>query len=261
MKDVINSLCKEVEKEKNIKILFAVENGSRAWRMHSEDSDYDVRFVFVRPLEEYIQINKPGDVIEAAFDKETKPCAQKGAFIDLVGFDIFKFVSMLSSSNPTTIEWLTTDIVYYGKQNSVFRNFALKSFNKISLYHHYKSMCRMNYLKYLKSGNLVTYKKYLYAYRGLVNAKWVVTQKTVPPIVFTDALKKMKGIIPLSVLKKINEIITLKAQGKEKNIIQNIRVMDMYIEQFLKDDSEAPTEKAHATLHDLNEELRKMVLS
>ncbi len=208
-----------LEKENKVRILFAVENGSRAWRMHSEDSDYDVRFVFVRPLEEYIQINKPADVIEAAFDKEIKPCAQEGSFIDLVGFDVFKFVSMLSSSNPTTIEWLTTDIVYYGEQNKVFRNFALKNFNKISLYHHYKSMCRMNYLKYLKSGNLVTYKKYLYAYRGLVNAKWVVTKKTVPPIIFLDALKEMKDILPSDVLKKLNEIIHLKAQGKEKDII------------------------------------------
>lgn len=147
MKEKIREICKKLEKEKNIKILFAVENGSRAWRMHSKDSDYDVRIVFIRPIEEYIQINKPTDVMEAAFDKEGKKCEQEGAFIDIVGFDIFKFISMLSSSNPTTIEWLTTDIVYFGEQNKVFKEFATKMFNKISLYHHYKSMCRMNYLK------------------------------------------------------------------------------------------------------------------
>ena len=95
---------------------------------------------------------------------------------------------MLSSSNPTTIEWLITDIVYFGKQNSVFKEYAVKNFNKISLYHHYKSMCKNNYLKYLKSGASLTYKKYLYTFRGLVNAKWVAHKKSLPPIIFTGAL-------------------------------------------------------------------------
>lgn len=46
MKKEIISLCKQLEKEHHIKILFAVESGSRLWRVDSKDSDYDVRFVF-----------------------------------------------------------------------------------------------------------------------------------------------------------------------------------------------------------------------
>ncbi len=250
-----------MEKEKKIRILFAVENGSRAWRMESEDSDYDVRFVFVRPVEEYLQINAPADVIEAAFDREGKPHSQQGAVIDMSGFDIFKFAKMLSSSNPTTIEWLTTDIVYYGKQNLVFQDFARKQFNAVALYHHYKSLCRNNYLKYLKSGTHVTYKKYLYAFRGLINAKWVVYQKSIPPIIFTDAMEGLQKEITAPILKRLREIIALKSQGKEKDIIQNIVKMDDYLEQFLKDDAEAPTAKSHATLHELNAEIKKIVLA
>ena len=123
------------------------------------------------------------------------------------GFDIFKYVKMLSSSNPTTIEWLVSDIVYFGKQNYVFKKFALEHFNKIALYHHYKSMCRTNYLKYLKSRGEVTYKKYLYSYRGLVNAKWVVFKQSIPPIILTDALKEMKGRLPSHVIEKLYRII------------------------------------------------------
>lgn len=260
MKDKIKKICKDLEKNNNIKILFAVENGSRAWRMESKDSDYDVRFVFVRPLTEYIQINQPRDVIEIAFDKNGNKCSAEGALIDISGFDIFKYTKMLSSSNPTTIEWLISDIVYYGKQNHSLKKFAINNFNKISLYHHYKSMCKNNYIKYLKSGSAVTYKKYLYAYRGLINAKWVVYKKTIPPIIFTEALRGMKGIIPDSILKKLNTIISLKSEGKEKEIIQNIVEMDKYIENFLKNTSEVPTEKTHATLNDLNKELRKIVI-
>ena len=260
MRTLIQNICKQLEKEKNSTILFAVENGSRAWRMESKDSDYDVRFVFVRPLEEYLQINLPKDVVEAAFDEKGKPHSPQGAIIDMSGFDIFKFVKMLSSSNPTTIEWLTTDIVYHGEQNKVFKQFALKNFNPIALYHHYKSMCRVNYLKYLKSGDAVTYKKYLYAFRGLINAKWVAHKKTIPPIIFTDALQGMNGIVPATVLKKLSDIIKLKSRGKEKEIVQNLVAMDSYIEEFLKDDAEAPKEKSHATANELNTELRRIVL-
>ncbi len=153
MKDKIANICKDIEKGKKVKILFAVENGSRAWRMDSKDSDYDVRLVFVRPLNDYIQINKPGEVIEAFYDQQGNPCSPKGAFIDISGFDVFKYVKMLSSSNPTTIEWLMSDIIYYGKQNTVFKKFAINNFNKTSLYHHYKSMCRSNYL------NIISFNK------------------------------------------------------------------------------------------------------
>ena len=122
-------------------------------------------------------------------------------------------------------------------------------------------MCRNNYLKYLKSGDEVTYKRYLYAFRGLVNAKWVVHKRTIPPIVFIEALKDMNDVVPNFILKKIHEIIKLKSQGKEKEITQNIVKIDNYIEDFLKDDSEAPTEKSHSTLNELNAELRRIVLN
>ena len=260
MKKKIVEICKSIEKEYNIKILFAVENGSRAWRMSSKDSDYDVRFVFVRPLAEYIQINRPSEVIQLAFDNSGNKVQVEGSLIDMSGFDVFKFVKMLSDSNPTTIEWLVTDIVYYGEQNKIFQEFAMKYFNKISLYHHYKSLCRNNYLKYLKSANNVTYKRYLYAFRGLLDAKWVAHRKSIPPISFQETLDKSKSFVDTSIIKKLQDILKLKSQGREKEIIQNIVKMDKYIEDFLRNDKEIPTEKSHTTLNGLNEELRRIVL-
>lgn len=34
-----------IERQNNVRILLAVESGSRAWGFASRDSDYDVRFV------------------------------------------------------------------------------------------------------------------------------------------------------------------------------------------------------------------------
>lgn len=41
-----------------IKVLLAVEAGSRAWGLASESSDYDVRFVYVHTLEWYLSLEE-----------------------------------------------------------------------------------------------------------------------------------------------------------------------------------------------------------
>ena len=42
-----------IEKKYDVKILLAVESGSRAWGFASPDSDYDVRFIYVHRPEEW----------------------------------------------------------------------------------------------------------------------------------------------------------------------------------------------------------------
>lgn len=254
----IAKLCKQVEKQQNIKILFAIENGSRAWRMESENSDYDVRFVFVRPLEDYFCLSPKKEVIELYFDKECKPCAVKENYVDMVGFDAFKFVRLLAKSNPTAIEWLITDIVYHGQQNKVFKNFAQNNFNPASLLYHYQSLCNQNYTKYIKSGNLVSFKKYLYAFRGLVNALFVKRFNKVPPIDFNETFTT-KTLLPDRIREKIQEIIASKKQGKEKEIISHIPLFDGYIETFLKEpiNKEEPKERH---IIELEKELKRLIL-
>ncbi len=260
MENKINWICREIEDKENIKILFAVGNGSRVWRMESSDSDYDVRFVFVRPVEEYIQIELPDDVIWTGFNREGEPGSTKGAFFDVCGFDIFKFVRLLYASNPTVIEWLISDIVYYGKQNEIFKKYALEFFNPKALFHHYKSMSRRNYDKYINSGRLVTYKKYLYIFRGVVNALWVLHKKTVPPIIFIEALEGMKGIIPKVIIAKVKDVIKIKSVGKEKERIERIKMLDDYIEEFLES-KEEPQNVGKRNIEMLNMELRRVILN
>ena len=260
MKQKIINICKDLEQKHDIKIIFAIENGSRAWRFDSKDSDYDVRFVFARPVEEYITIKRPKDVINVAFDKDMNPCTPDKALIDISGFDIFKYLTLLSSSNPTTIEWLVSDIIYCGTQNKVFKEFALNNFNRIALYHHYKSLCRNNYEKYIKTGNHVTYKKYLYVFRGLICARWVSNKDSVPPIIFTEAVDGLNDVIPKDVIDGLKDIIKIKSDGNEKDAILQITYLDNYVEEFLKDDSDMPEKRQDCNKEILDKELKRIVL-
>lgn len=58
MRETILSKLDEIENRENVKILLAVESGSRAWGFASPDSDYDVRFIYVRPKEDYLRLEK-----------------------------------------------------------------------------------------------------------------------------------------------------------------------------------------------------------
>jgi hypothetical protein len=144
------------------------------------------------------------------------------------------------------VEWLKSDIVYLEKKiptksssennksvKTEFLQFIEKRFNPIALYYHYKSMCKQNYLKYLKSGDNRTYKKYLYAMRGLVNALWAVEKETIPPLDFNKTIDLIDSI-PELIVSKLKEIIKLKKDGFEGTEVSRDRLFEDYIESFLK---------------------------
>ena len=224
MKNILTQL-KDIEKKNNIKILFAVETGSRVWRMESSNSDYDIRFVYIRDAMSYQRIGKLPDSIDSTEGEH-----------DFLGFDIYKFTKLLLNSNPATIEWLNSDIVYIndGETIVLFKIFIENNFNPKALYHHYRSMCKQNYLKYLKTSALMTHKKYLYCMRGLVNAKWVQLYNMIPPIDFKKTACKLRCKLPKDVQEKILEIIDLKKTGFEEVKVSKIHLFEKYIEEFLE---------------------------
>lgn len=249
MKKQINKLLKEVAEEYNVKILFCVESGSRAWGTESKDSDYDVRFVFYREPKEYTTINPKSDVITVSFNNKFERCSSEGCMIDMQGFDLVKFSKMLSDSNPTVIEWLNSDILYYGEKPKEYVRFSKELFNFMSLYYHYKSMGKKNYLKYIKPQNhLSTPKKYLYACRGIMCALYVKEFLELPPIEFPETLSRLYGggYITDEILNLLMDIIESKKTQTEKYKIENVEILDAFIEEQLKID-DAP-EKRHYCL-------------
>ena len=88
--------------QEDVRMLMVVESGSRAWGFPSPDSDYDVRFVYVRKREWYLSLQAGRDVIERPIVDE----------IDLNGWDIAKTLGLLLKSNAIVSEWLSSPIRY-----------------------------------------------------------------------------------------------------------------------------------------------------
>lgn len=92
----------EIESKENIKILFAIESGSRAWGFASADSDYDVRFIYIRPFEEYLRLDVQSDFIDSELNE----------IYDINGWDLGKYLKAIHKSNPVAFEWNGSPIIY-----------------------------------------------------------------------------------------------------------------------------------------------------
>ena len=180
MRERILEKLNEIEKCENVRILHCVESGSRAWGFASPDSDYDVRFIYVRPKEYYLRLDKTRDVIEWQLDDT----------LDINGWDIQKVLTLLHKSNPTLFEWNSSPIVYRTTEDwqtiasVINRYFVAKS----GLYH-YLNTAKSNYREYLK-GETVRLKKYFYVLRPLLACQWILAEGTPPPMEFRVLMEK-----------------------------------------------------------------------
>jgi predicted nucleotidyltransferase len=96
----IQERLKALAKQHNIRILLAIESGSRAWGFSSQNSDYDVRFIYVRDLEDYLSVEAFRDVIETPLINDLK----LGVPFDLNGWDVKKSLQVAIKSNAVLLE-------------------------------------------------------------------------------------------------------------------------------------------------------------
>lgn len=144
------------------------------------------------------------------------------------GFDIFKYLKLLFSSNPTTLEWLNSPIVYYGDNNLSLREYMKKMIDQEKLFKHYFSLFKNNYREFIEQGKCITYKKYLYSMRGVLNAKYVYEFDKLPPLDLKQTAEELKFLIPQNVYSKIQEVIEIKLKGLERETILRIPEFDEF---------------------------------
>lgn len=169
----VNNKLDELEEEFNIKILYAVESGSRGWGFANEDSDYDVRFYYVRPLYDYLSIDRKRDVIDI-HDLGRRKYKYD---LDLSGWDITKVLQLHRQSNPNLREHLLHNMVYRGNVDFLE---LLPDFDINTLKHAYGSMTYNNYMKYIKGAHTDDFsprvvKTYCYCIRQIL--AWILIDK------------------------------------------------------------------------------------
>lgn len=222
MREKIQEQLREIEDREHVKILLAVESGSRAWGFASSDSDYDVRFIYVRRLEDYLKLDVEKDVIELPFD----------GVLDINGWDLQKALRLLHKSNPSLFEWFSSPIVYK-KTDFVdkINKLMTKYFSSKKNLYHYISMAEGNYREYLK-GDYVKIKKYFYVLRPVLACRWILDKGTPPPVLFS---KLVKEELPIELTDTVNSLLDLKMNSKEIDSIPKISELNEYLYDSIQD--------------------------
>ncbi len=247
MWETILKKLNEIEKKENVRILLAVESGSRAWGFASPDSDYDVRFIYVRPKEDYLRLEKTRDVIELPIEGE----------LDINGWDLDKTLRLLRASNPTLFEWFSSPIVYRETAFAQeFRSIMQRYFSSRRGLSHYLSMAGRNYREYLK-GETVKAKKYFYVLRPVLACRWILDKGTPPPMLFSEL---MEAELDPALLPDVNRLLDLKMNAPEVKTIPQIesinRYLDISIEEVRSRINQLPEDANHGW-----EELNRLFLS
>lgn len=212
-----------LERQHDVKVLFACESGSRGWGFASPDSDYDVRFIYVNQPAWYLSVDPRRDVIELPISGD----------LDINGWDLRKALQLLKRSNPTLLEWLRSPIVYMEDVATMarLRDLAETGFSSLRGYHHYVSMAKKNFREHLK-GEVVRYKKYLYVLRPLLAARWIREGRGVPPMRFAELAQAT--LQDDTLLDELNRLLEIKMRAREAATSPRWPVIHAFIESELQ---------------------------
>lgn len=221
MKPIIQNKLKEIEDKYNVKILFAVESGSRAQGFPSTDSDYDVRFIYTRNINDYLKIDSVDDFIDLEIVDE----------LDFKGWDIQKVLRLMLKSNSSINEYLQSPIHYIS--NEIFEkelfDLAASQFNSQKVAMHYLGITTKRLIE-MELQNEIKLKSLFYALRSILSAKWIVENKTIPPMEF----EKLKYLIEdktienqvdkyLEIKSKVDESFRISKNEETLNWIINLK--------------------------------------
>ena len=237
------------EREEGVRIVLAVESGSRAWGFHSPNSDYDVRFIYMRPADWYLAVDleERRDVIEYKIVDD----------IDLNGWDLRKALRLFWKSNPAFMEWIQSPIRYM--EDGAFAQGAREIRDAVysverGIYH-YRSMAKTNYEGYLRA-DMVPLKKYFYVLRPLLAVRWLEHYGRAAPIEFGKLLHLIEDQPALTAA--IDDLLRQKREAPEMGLSRQVPVIHRFIEDELarlatvvpaRDERATPLPQLNALFH------------
>lgn len=222
-REIMHRLAR-TEREESVRIVLAIESGSRAWGFASPNSDFDVRFIYARSADWYLAVDleERRDVIEYGITDD----------IDLNGWDLRKALRLFWKSNPAIVEWIQSPITYIESGSFAREARALlpHTYSPESGIYHYRNMAKTNYRGYLRA-EMVPLKKYFYVLRPLLSVRWIERYGCAAPIEFDRLLPLIDGHTQL--LADIHELLAKKRESPEMGLSEPIASINSFVEEEL----------------------------
>ena len=195
-----------LEAERDMRVLYACESGSRAWGFPSSDSDYDVRFIYCHPPAWYLRLDEGPDTLSFPVDAE----------LDLGGWELRKTLRLLRASNAAAFEWLQSPIIYHEAPDFRARLAPLlpQAFNLKAGLHHYLGQLRRGVEEDLVPDE-VRLKRLFYALRAALAARWLRERRTLPPMEFAP----LREVLPVELEEIVHKLLVQKALANEQTTV------------------------------------------
>jgi uncharacterized protein len=242
----IETRLDRIEAEHGVRLLLAVESGSRAWGFPSPDSDYDVRFLYVRPRDWYLSLAPGRDVIETPIEDE----------IDLNGWDVRKALGLLLKSNAVVSEWMLSPIRYRTDDPFVARlaDLADALLDPQAIAYHYARSGTLAAERWLDGEGEVPVKKYFYALRPALAVRAIRRNPDARPPMNLQALVAAADL-PASLVEQIEALVEAKARTNERANGTRLPEIDALIRGELVRAGELPARKLRDRFVDRTDQL------
>ena len=220
----IQSKLDLAENKHRVKILYAIESGSRGWGFASTDSDFDVRFIYVHEPEWYCGLapEEKRDVLELGIEMTSV------GELDINGWELRKALKLFRLSNPPLLEWLSSPLVYreYGPLAAQLRHMTLSCASPIKTWHHYRKLMERSRSRYWEKKPSI--KAWFYLLRPLLAMRWIEQGLGIPPMRF-DLL--MDGVITDTAQRQeLDALVEIKRQGDERDEFTPPLLVNAFVE-------------------------------
>jgi len=251
-KKILEALGRIEEKE-GIRVIYACESGSRGWGFESTDSDYDVRFIYVHPLDWYLSAVDQREIIEMPADDQ----------LDINGWDVRKSLNLLRKSNSVILEWLASPIKYCEDELAIapLVELSRNAFMPGSSYQHYLGIARGS-LTACQTDERVKIKSYLYAIRPVLCCRWIVKYKKQAPMLIDNLISEFLSGQDNELRHYVDHLIKIKKGNNEGIRVDRSPLLENYLySQLAELETIIPENSPKLPVEEFNDIFRRIVKS
>lgn len=213
----ILKIIRQIELNNNIEVVFACDIGSRALGYATENSDFDIRFIYIQNSKNYLTVSGYKDTIET-----------KIGDYDFVGYDIKRILDFCSKSNAMFWNMLySNSIILDSGIGNELRLLSKNFFSQKSFLKQYCGVVYSRYKAHILESERVKIKYYLFIFIKLATAILIANGTYNKDNIIKENLMKCTGILPKNITDVLMQLLKLRVQGEEYT--NKISLLDNYI--------------------------------